>query len=564
MPRAGRHRVLGKAYPDDRRVDQGRAVARRPRAASGDRRATSPASSPATSSPTSHRRALVERLAKTFRDTDGDLKEMANALVARAGDVDHAARPSSQRPSEWIVAMVRAIGLRTPRARALCRGSRAARRADLAPARPQRLRRRRGVLDRRASASGSTSPTTSPSASPRGRTARVVLDEALGPLASADTRQTVARAESAPAGPRRLPSCPPSSSGGRSCRAAPRLLAPRAADRLPAPCLLGPTLPKLARADRPRSARARRRPARRPRRPCRRRPGRRSQLRSACAATSALLVSGEHAGPAPRQLLRPQSRHAQPAPALQGAAGDHRARHRHALSRALAFRRPGRARERPRRARLHVDTGWLNRALGADAARARVARQGRPRRRPVDGLSSCAASAPVLGWAPQSPGHASRGPGGAGDGSLRAARSGLEGGAGQGPRDRPRWRAQGMPRRCRNRRCRRAAARVRHAVPEARGAATLMARRRRPAHRRAGLRRLGHARQRRRRPAAASPSFWAGSTAPSPRWRRAWASAWKRDRGRRRHRVRPHRPHQRHRAAPTTAPARWRSWSAEP
>ena len=36
-----------------------------------------------------------------------------------------------------------------------------------------------------------------------------------------------------------------------------------------------------------------------------------------------------------------------------------------ALSRALAFRRPGRARKRARQRRARVDTGWLNRALSA-------------------------------------------------------------------------------------------------------------------------------------------------------------------------------------------------------
>ena len=64
----------------------------------------------------------------------------------------------------------------------------------------------------------------------------------------------------------------------------------------------------------------------------------------------ALLLDGKTAGAAARRLLRAQSGDAEPASALQGAAGDHRARHRDALSRALAFRRPGRAGERPRAA----------------------------------------------------------------------------------------------------------------------------------------------------------------------------------------------------------------------
>ena len=46
-------------------------------------------------------------------------------------------------------------------------------------------------------------------------------------------------------------------------------------------------------------------------------------------------------------------------------AGDHRARGRDALSRALAFRRPGRARKRAAPSPARADTGWLNRALAA-------------------------------------------------------------------------------------------------------------------------------------------------------------------------------------------------------
>ncbi len=45
-------------------------------------------------------------------------------------------------------------------------------------------------------------------------------------------------------------------------------------------------------------------------------------------------------------VLRAQSGDAEPAPALQGRAGDHRPCRRDALSRALAFRRPGRAGKR--------------------------------------------------------------------------------------------------------------------------------------------------------------------------------------------------------------------------
>jgi uncharacterized protein (DUF1800 family) len=52
---------------------------------------------------------LVERLAKTFRDTSGDLKEVTKALVASP---EAWVEPGTKlkRPSEWVVAMLRASG----------------------------------------------------------------------------------------------------------------------------------------------------------------------------------------------------------------------------------------------------------------------------------------------------------------------------------------------------------------------------------------------------------------------------------------------------------------------
>src|SRR5262249_37954367 len=53
--------------------------------------------------------ALVERMAKTFRDTEGDLKEVAVAMVSSA---DALSGPPSKlkRPGEWVVTMVRETG----------------------------------------------------------------------------------------------------------------------------------------------------------------------------------------------------------------------------------------------------------------------------------------------------------------------------------------------------------------------------------------------------------------------------------------------------------------------
>ena len=55
--------------------------------------------------------SLTERLAKRFLDTDGDLKEIAKALIEVARDLGRAAAASSKRPSEWLMSAWRAIGV---------------------------------------------------------------------------------------------------------------------------------------------------------------------------------------------------------------------------------------------------------------------------------------------------------------------------------------------------------------------------------------------------------------------------------------------------------------------
>jgi uncharacterized protein (DUF1800 family) len=54
--------------------------------------------------------ALVERMAKTFLDTGGDLKEVARTMVS-ASEAWTEPAAKLKRPSEWVVGMVRATGL---------------------------------------------------------------------------------------------------------------------------------------------------------------------------------------------------------------------------------------------------------------------------------------------------------------------------------------------------------------------------------------------------------------------------------------------------------------------
>ena len=104
----GAQKVLGKLYADET-VEQGRAVLR------------DLAAHPATATHVAGKLAryfvadtpppsLVESMAKTFRDTEGDLKETAKAMVSSA---EAWTQPPSKlkRPCEWVVGMVRATGL---------------------------------------------------------------------------------------------------------------------------------------------------------------------------------------------------------------------------------------------------------------------------------------------------------------------------------------------------------------------------------------------------------------------------------------------------------------------
>jgi uncharacterized protein (DUF1800 family) len=104
----GGQTVLGKLY-DQEGVEQGRAVLR------------DLAAHPATATHVATKLArhfiaempppsLVEQMAKTFRDTDGDLKEVAKTMVS-APEAWSEPPSKLKRPGEWVVGMVRATGI---------------------------------------------------------------------------------------------------------------------------------------------------------------------------------------------------------------------------------------------------------------------------------------------------------------------------------------------------------------------------------------------------------------------------------------------------------------------
>lgn len=104
----GAQKVLGKSY-DDETVDQGRAVLRDLAAnpATATHVATKMARYFIADAPAP---ALVERMAKAFLDTGGDLKEIAKTMVS-SPEAWTMPATKLKRPSEWVVGIVRATGL---------------------------------------------------------------------------------------------------------------------------------------------------------------------------------------------------------------------------------------------------------------------------------------------------------------------------------------------------------------------------------------------------------------------------------------------------------------------
>ncbi len=104
----GAQTVLGKVY-DDETVEQGRSVLRDLAAhpATATHLATKMARYFIADEPAP---ALIDRMAKNFLDTGGDLKEIARTMIS--SPESWTPSPAKlKRPSEWVVGMVRATGL---------------------------------------------------------------------------------------------------------------------------------------------------------------------------------------------------------------------------------------------------------------------------------------------------------------------------------------------------------------------------------------------------------------------------------------------------------------------
>jgi uncharacterized protein (DUF1800 family) len=190
MHEPGPQRVLGKFYVDPG-VEQGRAVmadlARHP--ATATHVATKLARYFSADDPPP---SLVDRLARTFRDTDGDLKEIAKTLVT-SDETWTPAREKLKRPCDWVASIARATGLRADPDR-FVRGQALMGEPLWRPSAPQGYADNEGAwidgMGLRLDVANSVAERIADRVDPKD-----VLDTALGALASPETRQAVARAE---------------------------------------------------------------------------------------------------------------------------------------------------------------------------------------------------------------------------------------------------------------------------------------------------------------------------------------------------------------------------------
>jgi uncharacterized protein (DUF1800 family) len=140
--------------------------------------------------------ALVDKLSKRFLATQGDLKEMAKALVA--APESWAAPPRKlKRPSEWMIGMLRATDTDPPDIRPILQAQNLLGEPLWRPPAPN------GFADQDAAwIDGMSQRLDIANQAARRFGNRIdpkaALELALGPLASAETRQTINRAESRP------------------------------------------------------------------------------------------------------------------------------------------------------------------------------------------------------------------------------------------------------------------------------------------------------------------------------------------------------------------------------
>ena len=192
MHEPGAQAVLGKSYPDTG-IEQGRAVL------------ADLARSPWTATHLARKLAmhfvsdqpppqLVDRLASPFRDSDGDLKAVAVGLV-KSDEAWEVRRGKLKRPGEWMVSALRAAGVREPGIERVIGAQTLLGEPLWRPPSPQGFSDQEeawiGGLATRLDIASAFASRVGEKLDPH-----TLVDEALGPLASAETRETIKRAES--------------------------------------------------------------------------------------------------------------------------------------------------------------------------------------------------------------------------------------------------------------------------------------------------------------------------------------------------------------------------------
>jgi len=195
MHEPGPQTVIGKTYPDQG-FQQGRAVladiARHP--ATAKHIATKLATHFVADTPPP---ALVDKLRKRFLDTQGDLLEVTRTLVT-APEAWDAPRAKLKKPSEWTIGAIRASGVGITDVRRIVNTQNLLGEPLWRPPAPKGfsddstawldgIAERLDIANQFARLVGNN-----------GQEAEAMVEEALGPLASRDTRDAVRRAESRP------------------------------------------------------------------------------------------------------------------------------------------------------------------------------------------------------------------------------------------------------------------------------------------------------------------------------------------------------------------------------
>jgi uncharacterized protein (DUF1800 family) len=196
----GDQTVIGKTYPDTG-VDQGRAVL------------ADLARHPATAGHIAYKLArhfvadepplsLVDKLTESFHDSDGNLRELAKTLIVAEESWTHE-RTKLKRPSEWVISALRLSGAQWMVGRVMA-GQALLGEPVWRPPAPN------GFADYESAWIDGLSQRVDIANTFASRVAErldpvALVEVGLGPLASAETRNTVARAESR--AHRRSPCC---------------------------------------------------------------------------------------------------------------------------------------------------------------------------------------------------------------------------------------------------------------------------------------------------------------------------------------------------------------------